>query len=83
MRKNLLNLIIYYKSWKTRHYLIIKNLNSTSILNKSHVVYRTTYPVEDCELSNPFYIGQTQNTQNLIEHHKFGAIKECMITKHK
>ena len=83
--KDSLNVIIYYKSLKTRHHLIKNNLNSTSILNKSHVVYKITCPVKDCELSNPFYIGQTQNTisRRLTEHLQFGAIKDHMILKHK
>ena len=58
------------------------NLNSKNILKESHVVYRITCPVKDCELSNPFYIRQTQNaiSRCLTEHLQFDTIKKHITT---
>ena len=80
-----LDVIVYYKNLKTRD-LIMKNNSCASQdkLSKSWAVYKFKCPNEDCELLNPFYIGQTRNTvkRRLEQHQKDGAIKEHMEKKH-
>ena len=80
-----LDVIVYYKTLKTRD-LIMKNNSCASQdkLSKSWAVYKFKCPNEDCELLNPLYIGQTRNTikRRLEQHQKDGAIKEHMEKKH-
>ena len=43
------------------------NLNENkSKLNRSHMVYKVNYLVKECDLSNPCYVGYTQNTIDKI-----------------
>ena len=77
---------IYYKNLKTKNLLMKNNIfESKSVLKTSHVVYKINCPSEDCELPNPYYVGQTQNTVSLrlTGHLQNSAIKEHMINQHR
>ena len=58
--------------------------NLTRNADKSHAIYEVTCPRGDCELPNPSYIGQTQNSilTRLNQHKQNGAILEHMATCH-
>jgi len=81
-----LKVIIYYKNLKTKN-LIMKNdisQNQDNML-KNWSIYKYKCHVEDCELRNPTYVGQTRNTirKRLEQHCNDGAIKEHLQNSHK
>ena len=80
-----IHLLIYYKSKKVSNLLMRNNLNyEKSEMNRSHMVYKINCPVKDCDLSNPCYVGYTQNTieKRLSGHLYNGAPKDHMIEHH-
>ena len=71
---------------KTKDLLMKNNMTTSSDpLSKSWTVYKYSCPRGDCELPNPFYIGQTRNTirTRLEQHCHDGAIKEHNERRHK
>ena len=72
-----LNLIIYYKTMKTKS-LVIKNscLPPTDTLQEVNVVYQYSCNVGDCKHRNSVYIGMTSTTlsKRLSFHLQNGAI---------
>jgi len=81
-----LDLIIYYKGYKTKQLLMQNNLTkSSNMLSTSWTIYKYTCPHEDCELLNSSYIGQTRNTlrKRLQQHVNSGAIKEHLYKHHR
>ena len=55
--------LIYYKNKKVSSLLMKNDLNVNKIeLNRSHMVYKINCPVKDYDLSNPCYVGYTQNS---------------------
>ena len=79
------NLIIFYKSMKTKN-LVIKNscLPPTNTLQEVNVVYEYTCHVGDCEHRTSTYIGKTSTTlsKRLSFHLQNGAIKQHTRDKH-
>ena len=81
-----LDIIIYYKSLKTRNLLMSNDMNKQKEkMLRTWTIYKYTCPRGDCELPNPTYIGQTRNTlrKRLTQHCKDGAIKEHNTKAHK
>ena len=80
-----LNLIIYYRSKKTRSLVMKNNLNSSKDkLKCTNVVYRFICPHEDCRLRPETYIGVTTTSlsRRLTMHLRDGAPKEHMQERH-
>lgn len=80
-----LKINVYYSNLKTKHLIMKNNLGQKlDKLDTSWAVYKVLCPMEDCELLNPMYIGQTRNTikTRLLQHSKNGSICEHLKNHH-
>lgn len=83
--EEVLDVVIYYKNLKTKNLIMKNDLKPTpDKMLRNWSVYKYKCHVEDCELRNPTYIGQTRNTirKRLSQHCNDGAIKEHLQYKH-
>jgi len=80
-----LQLNVYYSNKRTSSLLMKNNIaERKELLRRSSVVYQIQCPIEDCELQNGIYLGQTRNTlsKRLTYHLQDGAMKDHVMKYH-
>ena len=84
---NRVDLRIYYRSRRTSNMIMRNNLNKTTFLKSTNVVYKFTCPHEDCQPQNTpiCYVGHTTTTlsRRLTYHKQNGELEKHMREVHQ